>query len=150
METIHASGLPATPTNIHPLLRLHLYDPNLLTNQLHQRCACCLFSEQLVPDLQQQLVDIQLDRAGTYTPLHDLSRKVVCAVQSNQHALVNMLVYRFEAVEMYLAIFGTARAVVAMDVADGGREDVDASGNESVNVGWRGEEGWKLSAHDAR
>jgi hypothetical protein len=62
-------------------------------------------------------------------------------VQSNQNAFVDLLVYSFKAVEMDLAIFGPARAVVAVDVADRRREDIDAGSDEGVNVGWRGEEG---------
>jgi hypothetical protein len=39
-------------------------------------------------------------------------------MQSDQYALVDLLVYSFEAVEMDLAVFGPARAVVAVDIPD--------------------------------
>jgi hypothetical protein len=62
-------------------------------------------------------------------------------VQSDQDALVDLLVYSFEAVEMNLAVFGPARAVVAVDVPDRRREDINTSSDEGVDVGWRSEEG---------
>jgi hypothetical protein len=46
---------------------------------------------------------------------------------------------------MYLPVFGSAGAVIAMYVADRGREDVDAGGDEGVDVGGGGEEGLEVS-----
>ena len=109
---------PTAPTNIHPLFRFGLYHLHLLIDQLHQRCAGSIFPQHLIPDLQQQLVDVQLDRACAYTPLHDFGWEVVRSVQRNQYALVDLLVDSFEAVEVNLPFRGTRRPVVAVDVTD--------------------------------
>jgi hypothetical protein len=135
------SSLPTTTTHIHPFLRLCLYNLNLLINQLHQRCTCGLLPQHLISNLQQQFIDVELDCTGTDAPLHDLGGEVIRAVQSDQNALVDLLVYSFEAVEVDLAVFGPARAVVAVNVPDRRREDIDAGSDEGVDVGWRGEEG---------
>ena len=110
--------LPTAPANVYPPLRLRLYNLHLLINQLHQRCARCILPEHLIADFQQQFVDVQLDRAGTYTPLHDFFGKVVCAVQRNQHTIVDLLVDGLEAIKVDLPLSGARGPIVAVHVAD--------------------------------
>jgi hypothetical protein len=126
--------LPTTPADIHPPLRFPLYSLHLQINQLHQRRTRRILPEHFVPNLQQQLINIQLDRACAYTPLHDLRREVIRAMQCHQNALVDLLVDCLKAVEVDLPFCRARGPVVAVHVADRRREDVDARGDEFVDV----------------
>lgn len=134
--------LPTTAANVHPSLGLRLYGLYLLVDQFHQWCVCRILPEDLVADFQQQLVDIQLDRTGTYTPLHDFRREVVCAVQRYQHSFVDLFVNSFETIKVDLPFRGASGPVVAVHVANGGRKDVDTDSDEVVDVFRRCEKCW--------
>lgn len=103
-------------------------------NQPHQRHTRRVLPEHLITDLQQQLIDIQLSSASAYAPLHDLRREVVRAMQRHQDALIDLLVDRLESVEVNLAFCRPRWPIVAVHVADRGREYVDAGGDEFVDV----------------
>jgi hypothetical protein len=93
-----------------------------------------MFPNHLIPWLQQQFIHIQLDGPRLDTLLHHTFRKIVCAVQRDYDAPGDLGVDGLEAVEVQLARRGAGGPVVAVDVADGGGEDVDVCCEEVVYV----------------
>lgn len=96
----------------------------------------CVVPENFVANFQQQLVDIQLDCTRADAPLHNLSREIICTVQCYQNSFVDLLINGLEAIKMDLPFCGAQWPVVAMNVADGGCEDVNTDGNKFVDVFW--------------
>jgi hypothetical protein len=137
--------LPTTLTYIHPPLRLldHLFDH--LIQQFCRTPLMPVFPYYLIPRLKAQLIYIQLDCARLDSLPHHRWWKIIGTVQRDNHAAVDLFVYRFQAVEMQLARFGACGTVVAMYVADRGGEDIDISSQKIINIFLRCKQGCLIS-----
>lgn len=60
-------------------------------------------------------------------------------MQRNKHTLVDLFTDSLESVEMDLSFGRTRWPIVAVDIANRGGKNVDTSGDEIIDVFWRGE-----------
>ena len=72
----------------------------------------------LIPDLQQQFIHIQLRRSRLDAAFHYVFGEVVGSVECDVNAVVDLMGYGFEAVEVELAWCWARGSVVAVHVAD--------------------------------
>lgn len=71
-----------------------------------------------IPYIQQYSVHVEFHGSIIDSLPHDLWREIICTVQRDEHATVNLLVNSGQLVEMYLSRSWSRGPVVTVDVTD--------------------------------
>lgn len=122
--------LTSAATNIDPPLCLLLQGVHAVLHQLRQWLIGVL-PQMDVPNLQKQLIDIQLDGAVVDAFSHDLWAKVVGAMQSHEDSVVYLLVDICQSLVIELRALG---AVVSVNIADAGCQEINLGIDEIFNL----------------
>ena len=135
--------LPTTSADIHPSLNLGLKRVHTTIHELHQ-WILSMFSDIDIPTIQNELIDVQLDRPVLNTALHNLGRKVVCAVERHHHSAIYLTVDPGQSVKVEL---GPSWTIVAVDVSYARCKKVNLSSEKVLDLLRRSKECWHQISH---
>lgn len=138
MSSAHLLSLSTAATDIHPPLHLSLQHIHTVVHQLHKGQMGILL-QVYIPHLQEELVDVELDRARSNAALQDLRGKVVGPVQRHRHPPIYLLIHGRKPIKVQLRPF---RPIVSMYVPDAWCEDVDVGRQKVLDLGRRSKDGY--------